>query len=346
MGKPEKESDWKKIGPCLYRYKEGAYYGVVKIRGKQIRRKLGLDLAKARRDLVDLRRDLERTDPALASRTMADNGERFLRPLPTDGKTATNTRRSIARLVGEWPGPKVIRKVKRSDCVMWLAQYPHLKPASVNKLIQDARDFFALAVEDGVIPRSPMEGIKYRKRGEVIRLTPTGAQFNAIVADLRGQLANGHGREDTADFVELAGTLGLGQGELTGILRQHIDLKGGTIKIMRRKTKRGFTIPLYPRARPIIERRLACMGPEPEARLLPQDDCKGALAAACRRLGFPKFEPRALRRYFITQALRAGVDVPTVAAWQGHRDGGALILRTYGDEVRLDHSQAMAKKMA
>jgi len=33
-----KKQDWKKIGPYLYRYKGGAYYGLEKHRGKQIRR--------------------------------------------------------------------------------------------------------------------------------------------------------------------------------------------------------------------------------------------------------------------------------------------------------------------
>jgi len=40
--------------------------------------------------------------------------------------------------------------------------------------------------------------------------------------------------------------------------------------------------------------------------------------------------------------VRLGVDVATVAAWQGHSDGGALVLKTYGDEVHLDHSLKMA----
>jgi integrase len=85
---------------------------------------------------------------------------------------------------------------------------------------------------------------------------------------------------------------------------------------------------------------------EPSARLVPHDNCKKGLAAACKRLRLTNFEPRSLRRYFITTALRAGVDVPTVAAWQGHRDNGALILTTYADEVRLSHSLRMAKLLA
>ena len=30
--------DWKKVGPCLYRYKEGIYYALLKDKGKQFRR--------------------------------------------------------------------------------------------------------------------------------------------------------------------------------------------------------------------------------------------------------------------------------------------------------------------
>ena len=55
-----------------------------------------------------------------------------------------------------------------------------------------------------------------------------------------------------------------------------------------------------------------------------------------------EFSTPALRRYFITSALRLGINVTTLAAWQGHRDGGALVLKTYGDEVHLERSLKMA----
>jgi hypothetical protein len=38
------------------------------------------------------------------------------------------------------------------------------------------------------------------------------------------------------------------------------------------------------------------------------------------------------------------VDVPTVAKWLGHSDGGALAMKTYG-HVRLHHSVEAAKKV-
>jgi len=41
LQKAEKpESDWEKVGPSLYRCKNGRYYALVKQRGKQIRRSL------------------------------------------------------------------------------------------------------------------------------------------------------------------------------------------------------------------------------------------------------------------------------------------------------------------
>lgn len=47
---------------------------------------------------------------------------------------------------------------------------------------------------------------------------------------------------------------------------------------------------------------------------------------------------------FIVRAIERGVDVKVIAEWQGHRDGGRLILQTYS-HVRRPHSQRMAQLM-
>jgi hypothetical protein len=47
---------------------------------------------------------------------------------------------------------------------------------------------------------------------------------------------------------------------------------------------------------------------------------------------------------FITRAIERGVDVKVIAQWQGHRDGGKLILDTYS-HVRQPHSERMAALM-
>jgi hypothetical protein len=45
---------------------------------------------------------------------------------------------------------------------------------------------------------------------------------------------------------------------------------------------------------------------------------------------------------FITRAIERGVDVKTIAEWQGHKDGGKLILDTYSHVNRV-HSRPMAQ---
>jgi site-specific recombinase XerD len=45
---------------------------------------------------------------------------------------------------------------------------------------------------------------------------------------------------------------------------------------------------------------------------------------------------------FVTRALEKGVDVKVIAEWQGHKDGGKLILQTYS-HVNPVHSNRMAQ---
>jgi hypothetical protein len=47
---------------------------------------------------------------------------------------------------------------------------------------------------------------------------------------------------------------------------------------------------------------------------------------------------------FITRAIERGADVKVIAQWQGHRDGGKLILDTYS-HVNPVHSNRMAQLM-
>ena len=194
----ERESDWKKVGPCLYRYKKGTYYALIKHRGKQIRRSLETsDLALARRNLPGVRRDIEETDPELARRTLAGHSANFFEILAGAKSTVYNNRHAIALLLADWPenSPRLLTKIRKGDCQRWIAKYGDLAASTVNTRISAARDFFELAVSDGVIARSPMDGIKYRKRQDLTRLTPTREQFDSIVGDLRSQSANGHGAE-------------------------------------------------------------------------------------------------------------------------------------------------------
>jgi integrase len=343
---PKAKSDWKKVASCLYRYRGETYYALLKVRGKQVRQSLETtDRKLAERKLRTLRASLEKTDPAIARRTL-DQHRKIFDGLQTGAASTLYSRQLHTRqLIERWPEgyPTILGKITTTHLRGWLKQFDgELDSSSLNQRITTLRKFFDQAVEDKVIAENPVLPLKYKGVAKKKKSTPTEEQFRAIVADIRSQRANGHGAEDSADFVELAGTLGLGQAELTGIRRQDIDLRANQIQLFRCKMKHRFFVPIFPDARPIIERRLAVISTDPDARLLPQNNCRKAMEGACGRLGFPHFEPRSLRRYHITRCLRTGIDAPTVGAWQGHRDGGKLVLSVYQAEINNTHSQKMA----
>jgi len=345
----KKKSDWAKVGSCLYRYRGATYYALFKLGGKQIRRSLETeDLALARRRLRALRNDTEVSGSALTRLTLDDMAARYLETIRGRASTVVHKKNAIRLMLKDWPedAPRELAKIRRSHIEKWIASYKGKAGSTVNDYIATARALFEQAVNDGELAGSPILGIKYWKRGKPIRLTPTYEQFLAIIEDLRDpERHNTHGQEETADYIELAGEAGLGQAEIAGLRRCDIDLHGGNMTCFRLKTATGFSVPVYPNARPILERRLDAVGSGPETRLFTFDNCKKGIEAACKRLGYPHFTLRSLRRMFITRALMRGVDVQTVSRWQGHADGGALLLRTYAHVLGREHSQRMANLM-
>src|SRR6266704_2895129 len=78
--------------------------------------------------------------------------------------------------------------------------------------------------------------------------------------------------------------------------------------------------------------------------VMPVHECQGAINSACKSLGITRFTHHDLRHLFATRCIESGVDIPTVSRWLGHKDGGALAMKTYG-HLRREHSIAMAKKV-
>jgi hypothetical protein len=71
---------FEKVGECLYRNTSSRkYYGIIKIRGKQIKRCLKTDhISEARRKLQEFRRDQEKIDTSAGRVTVAALCERQL----------------------------------------------------------------------------------------------------------------------------------------------------------------------------------------------------------------------------------------------------------------------------
>jgi len=331
----------------LYRYNSsGQYFARVRFGGKLHRKKLDThDYQIARRKLVEFKRTLERTDASLGNTSFGKVLDTYER---TTGRLSEKTQRDkrviFDKLRSTWFGIDTLplRTIKPSQVEAWLSEhYGKLSAAAYNAALTLIRNAFDLAVRDRIVAESPAAHLTYRKRETPVRLTPTLEEFKAIVTDIREQRFNAEA-EESGDFVEFLGLAGLGQAEASAMTRADVDLAAGRILILRRKTSTGFVIPIFPQLRPLVEK--LCKGKKHDERLFKISNAKKSLANACKRLGLPPFTHRSLRRMFVTRAIERGVDVKVIAEWQGHRDGGKLILNTYS-HVRRPHSERMAALM-
>jgi integrase len=338
-------TQWTKSGIGLYRYNPtGQYHARVRFGGRLYRRTLGTsDYQLARRRLAAFRNDLGRTDARAGKTTFGAVLDKYAQTIGELSASSQKDKRAIiSKLKLTWFGSDAlpVRLIKPSDVSAWLSRHCGNKGASYyNSVLTVIRNALEMAVRDRIIADSPAAHLKYRKRESPIRLTPTFEEFRNIVADIRAQRLNREA-EQSADFVEFLGLAGLGQAEAHSLTRADVYLDAGRIITYRHKTRQGFAVPIYPQLRPLVER--LCEGKAHDERLFKHDDAAKALTNACKRLGLPHFTHRSLRRMFITRAIERGVDVKVIAEWQGHRDGGRLILQTYS-HVRRPHSQRMAQ---
>jgi integrase len=341
----------------LYRYNpSGQYFARVRFKGKLYRKKLNAgDLALAKRKLREFKNDLKRTDATKGNTSFAKVLDDYAETLTGAKTTLENKRAIVAKLKQTWFGidSLPLRTVKPSQVTAWLSKhYGDKSASSFNQALTVCRDALSMAVNDRIVIESPAKGLKYRKPAKPIRTTPTFGQFRAIVENIRNQRFSADAGE-SGDFVEFLGLAGLGQAEASSLTRADVDLDAGRFICHRRKTDTGFLVPVFPQLAPLMEK--LCKGKKPHERLFTVYGARKAIANACKRLGFVRelpdgrmvaqFTHRSLRRMFITRCLERGIDVQTVSRWQGHRDGGKLILATYS-HVRPEHSNRMAQLMS
>lgn len=109
------------------------------------------------------------------------------------------------------------------------------------------------------------------------------------------------------------------------------------------KGGRRCAVPIINGLRSLLERLKAI--DDGSGFVIPRESIRRGLAKACDRAGVRKMTHHDFRHLFITRCIESGVDIPTVARWVGHRDGGALIGKRYF-HLLDPHSRAMAAKVS
>lgn len=344
----EKKSKFEKVGECLYRYRSnGVYYAVVRHQGKLSWKSLKTDKrAIANRKLAEHKTKLSRVDVSAGKITLEALCEDYLRSLSQSPRTMEEKKRVVDRIKTDWPAAEraqcQVKSIRPGDVSTWLASYD-FGPPSFNHYLWFIRGALEFAVDNGLIPENPAARLKAKKRGKPIRRTPTFEQFEAIVQEIRSMNKNSRAQH-SGDLVEFMGLAGVGNAEAQNLTWGDIDFEAGKITLLRQKTQQGYQIPLFPQVRGLLERMRGDKPPGAAVKVFKIKDAKKSLQGACERLKLQHFDHRSLRRMFVTRALQKGVDVKTVADWQGHQDGGRLILSTYSHVLR-EHSDRMAKLM-
>lgn len=180
------------------------------------------------------------------------------------------------------------------------------------------------------------KALKYRKLRFKAFRPLTQQEFAALLAECDKAPRSLCGL--TVRFLSLTG---LRINEARQVQWRHIHAK--YIELPASITKNGLprSIPLLPGAREVIDQLR--QGAISEF-VLAIPSMRTALRNACVRAGVPRLSNHSFRHIFATKAIEAGVDLPTLARWLGHVDGGALLSKMYF-HLASAHSLAMAAKV-
>ncbi len=347
----------------LLRHKSGRYYARTFTAGKEVWKSLKtrhFEVAQARlaEFLKEHRQRVSNGNGGEVSTrmTFGQAAEIHLRNLNDDLSIKPGTRdywrQRLTALIKSWPGlnETEIRKITQADCKRWASAYgKKVSPTNYNNTVALLRHIFSVAIETGVIYANPAATVKrVPLRGKHVSL-PTAAKFNAMIAEMRA----GHGRDskNCADFAEGLAFTGCRRGEANEIEWRDLEVDAGVL-VVRGDSATGTKnwevrrVPLISDAQALFRRMRSERPNEPlEAKLFRVRECQKALDRACKKVGADRITHHDLRHLFATRCIESGVDVPTVSRWLGHKDGGALLMKTYG-HLRDEHSHAQAKRVS
>ena len=240
-----------------------------------------------------------------------------------------------------------IRSITAGHCESWaVARSQKCAAPTFKKELETMRGAFRYATAHGLIHRDPSKAVKCPKIRNKPTAVPTRSQFAAIVASIR---SDGQGKGDAgANLVELLAYSGMRLNEARSLRWRDVDFSGGVFTVTggERGTKNHEqrTTPIFPDLLAFLKRLKKASGKAaPASCVIQTASARKCMETACRKLSLPHFRAHHSWRHFAaTCAIESGADVPTVAHWLGHKDGGALLMRTYS-HLRMSHSIEQAK---
>jgi integrase len=357
-----KRKTWEKTRlQNLVRHKSGRYYARAFAGGKEVWKSLKtshFSVAEARlAEFLKEHRERRANSKSEGSEkmTFGQAASIHLRNLDDNQEIKQSTRdfwhRCLDTLYKSWPGLEQtpVRKITKLDCDEWARRYAKTVSGTwFNNTLAILRHILTVAVHSGVLYGNPALTVKRVKIRTPAPELPSSVHFRALIPEMR----NGCSRdsENCADLAAGLAFTGCRISELREVAWKDLDFDAGEI-VVRGDSQTGTKnwevrrVPMIADARLLFER----MRSERPKEFLTEKVfrvrvCQKSLDRSARKIGMTRITHHDLRHLFATRCIESGVDIPTVSRWLGHKDGGALAMKTYG-HLRREHSIAQAQRV-
>jgi integrase len=346
--------------PHLLQYVPNSnYYGRIKVNGKILRHSLQTDTwTTAKLRLTDFLQKHQAARGRGVVPQFSTAVELFKRDLESKTRLKPGSKRGrlvcLQKVQQSWPelGELNLSQITEQACKDWAARLnQEISGHYYNNTIGTLRMVLRAGIkaykeQSGRTLENPASELQRVRISQRQLQLPEPAEFRRLVAQLRKDKSNGAAFGDLVEFLAYSGL----RIKSEAIWVKWEDIDWGRKELIVRGhpetgTKNGEMrrVPLIVDMEELLS-RLKKNGGRAEERILQIGDCNRALVKACKEIGLPALRHHDLRHLFATRCIESGVDIPTVARWLGHKDGGVLAIRTYG-HLRNEHSQAMAQKV-
>jgi integrase len=330
----------------------GTFYVRVKIRGQIVRQSLktkSISVAKAvlPEKLKEIRYCLNAA-PTTDVQTMGDcldlvndaaKHKTGLRDRSRDYRAFT-----VNRIHHTWPELAALRPkdVTARDCESWFNKVSStFSGALANNMLGSLRMAFNHAKRAGLIFSDPCADTKRVRPKKKNLVLPDKETFKRFVTAMRNPPSKKRSWKSCAcaDLVEFLAYTGARLNEAKNVRWRDIDMARD--RLILRETKGGEErwIPIIPPLKELLERL-----PKKSEFVLRVGEAEKAMTNAADAVDMGRITHHDLRHLFATTCIESGVDIPTVASWLGHKDGGVLALKTYG-HLRESHSVKAAQRV-
>jgi integrase len=348
--KANEVSEWKQVGENLVRHAGGSYYLRAKVAGKVIRVKLDatdLKIAKLQRDdKLSALRSAAQEKSTSDVRTLGDAinlvAGRVLKGAHLEAPTVEYYEAIIEILRKTMPCAVHGRNWTASEAAAWWKKVATKYAAQrANNILSMGKRVTAVLVECGLRSEDPAKNLRRVKIPKKNLEIPSRDLIDQIIQSIATQKKRSS--KESAAYVGFLAYAGCRHGQAKALKWENVSDGWITFNSGVAGTKGAAQrrLPIFEPLRKALEplRYEGASGP-----IFSMASPRIALANACKRLEVPHLRLHDLRHFFATFAIQSGVDIPTVAKWLGHKDGGALLMRTYS-HVRDDHSKESAKKL-